>query len=379
MLTQNQSYLCIVLAAGFGTRLSPLTHLIPKPLVPLGPKPILMHLFQELWNLDPNSTIHVNTHYLRELFQPFMREYLSESQRALIRLWEEPTLLNTGGGIKRIHKALIAENPDLKNSDVLVISGDIFSDFDLEKFLSHWEIYGKPLGAKALMAMEETTEPRQDYAWVNKASGKVTGFGVNGPQGSSPKLFNNYQIIDGNWLAECTDESTSSINNIYKPALIDPQGPGVIYYQQSKPHFWYNLGTPKELYDCLLMHFPDYTSTGLVLSGLNLSDPVPQAQKKGEPHLDSPVHSNHSISYARIELPLLPYFKTLFSRPTLPNPSPSLDPSNPFFVLNLPESNRTPNLQPIKLAPLSLFVNHPDFPVTPSQSSLQSFYLNLTR
>ena len=127
------------------------------------------------------------------------------------------------------------------------------------------------------------------------------------------------------------------------------------------------------------MHFPDYTSTGLVLSGLNLIDPVPQAQKKGEPHLDSPVHSNHSISYARIELPLLPYFKTLFSRPTLPNPSPSLDPSNPFFVLNLPESNRTPNLQPIKLAPLSLFVNHPDFPVTPSQSSLQSFYLNLTR
>ena len=55
----------MVLAAGKGTRLFPLTGVIPKPLAPVADKPIMQHIFKLLVGTGANE-VHVNVHYLAD-------------------------------------------------------------------------------------------------------------------------------------------------------------------------------------------------------------------------------------------------------------------------------------------------------------------------
>jgi NDP-sugar pyrophosphorylase family protein len=59
----------IVLAAGFGTRLRPLTEWIPKPLIPLGKVPLLGHILDSI-RAAGISDVAVNAHHLPEQLMP---------------------------------------------------------------------------------------------------------------------------------------------------------------------------------------------------------------------------------------------------------------------------------------------------------------------
>ena len=111
-----------VFGAGLGTRLRPLTDDLPKPLIPIFQKPLITFALDHLIGIGIESFL-INTHRLPELFARGFPEN-SYADRS-IKLVNESTLLETGGGIKNV-QAYLGTKP------FITYSGDILTDVNLQ-------------------------------------------------------------------------------------------------------------------------------------------------------------------------------------------------------------------------------------------------------
>jgi mannose-1-phosphate guanylyltransferase len=104
----------IVLCAGFGTRLRPLTDELPKPLVPVGDRSILEHALASLLaaGIDP---LTINLHHLAEQFAPVLA-----GSSANVRVVVESDIRGTAGGVAGARAHLSGEKVLVWNGDVLV-------------------------------------------------------------------------------------------------------------------------------------------------------------------------------------------------------------------------------------------------------------------
>lgn len=116
----------MILAAGLGTRLRPLTNDIPKPLLPVGGQALICHHLQRL-KKSGITDVFINVHYLGDK----IIEALGKGDRFGMKITysKEPDLLGTGGGIKKIQSALGA-------GPFLVLNADILVSLDLKKLVS---------------------------------------------------------------------------------------------------------------------------------------------------------------------------------------------------------------------------------------------------
>jgi len=105
----------MILAAGYGKRMKNLTNSKPKPLLKINNKELLRHNIDFFMELGCKEII-INTHYLHYQIKYFVEEYYSNIK---IQLTHEPTLLNTGGGIKNALNLLGDKNFLVTNSDIL--------------------------------------------------------------------------------------------------------------------------------------------------------------------------------------------------------------------------------------------------------------------
>ena len=133
----------VVLAAGKGERLRPLTDTIPKPLIEVRGKPLIVHHLERL--RDAGFTqLHINTSWLAESIQTA----LGDGSRYGVHIhfsYEGPEPLETGGGLFRMLPALGRE-------PFLVVNGDVFTDFPFETlkhklkpdFLAHLVMVANP-------------------------------------------------------------------------------------------------------------------------------------------------------------------------------------------------------------------------------------------
>jgi mannose-1-phosphate guanylyltransferase len=112
----------IVLCAGFGTRLRPLTEELPKPLVPVGDRSILEHALAGLGRAGITEIV-INVHHLAEAFEAVLARW-----PAPVRLVVERDIRGTAGGVAgaRAH---------LASAPVLVWNGDILVDPPLDQLL----------------------------------------------------------------------------------------------------------------------------------------------------------------------------------------------------------------------------------------------------
>jgi mannose-1-phosphate guanylyltransferase len=116
-----------ILGAGLGTRLRPLTERWPKPLLPLGGRPIMSYAMDHLASVGVERFI-VNTHHCPDAY---LRAFPRQLWRGLpIHFRHEEVLLDTGGGLKNIEDLLD------KDEAILCYNGDVFTDLPLGRLLS---------------------------------------------------------------------------------------------------------------------------------------------------------------------------------------------------------------------------------------------------
>lgn len=116
-----------ILGAGLGTRLRPLTEVIPKPLVPVWNEPLVHHVLRHCQQAGITE-FAINTHHIPEAWEKQFPDGSFEGSQ--ISFFHEPQLLETGGGIKNI-SSFIGDSP------ILIFNGDIISDIDLTGLIEH--------------------------------------------------------------------------------------------------------------------------------------------------------------------------------------------------------------------------------------------------
>jgi mannose-1-phosphate guanylyltransferase len=146
----------MVLAAGLGTRLRPLTYEITKPMVPVLDRPVMEHIVELLWRHGFHEVI-ANLHY----FPDTIREYFGE--RLSYRYEEE--LLGTAGGV-RACASFFGDEP------FIVISGDALTDIDLAALAERH----RQSGGVATLAVKKVPDTREYGVVLHDRDGRITGF-----------------------------------------------------------------------------------------------------------------------------------------------------------------------------------------------------------
>ena len=109
----------MVLAAGFGERMRPLTDRMPKPLVPVAGRPLIDHVLDRLAAAGIERAV-VNVHYLADQIE---RHLKSRTAPAIVISDERDKLLDTGGGVVKALGAIGNEPFVHVNSDTIWIDG----------------------------------------------------------------------------------------------------------------------------------------------------------------------------------------------------------------------------------------------------------------
>jgi mannose-1-phosphate guanylyltransferase/mannose-1-phosphate guanylyltransferase/phosphomannomutase len=146
----------MVLAAGLGTRLRPLTYEITKPMVPVLDRPVMEHIVDLLERHSFDGVI-ANLHYFPETIRDHFGERIS------YRYEEE--LLGTAGGV-RACADFFGDEP------FLVISGDALTDIDLSAFAARH----REAGGIATLAVKQVPDTREYGVVLHDQQGRITGF-----------------------------------------------------------------------------------------------------------------------------------------------------------------------------------------------------------
>jgi glucose-1-phosphate thymidylyltransferase len=130
----------VVLAAGYATRLRPLTDSVAKPLLPLAGRPMLDYLADKVDEVGEVEALHVvtNSRFASD-FEAWAR---SRSGRLPARVHDDGTSSNTDrlGAIGDLR--FVIERAGLEGEDLLVVAGDNLFDFSLEDYVGFWRSRG---------------------------------------------------------------------------------------------------------------------------------------------------------------------------------------------------------------------------------------------
>jgi mannose-1-phosphate guanylyltransferase/phosphomannomutase len=114
----------VILAGGKGTRLNSIHTQIPKPMIPMGAKPVLEHQIEQLRSVGITEIILLVNH-LKESIQSYFQQ--GEKLDVQISYFEEPEPLGTVGGIKAVEEKI--------NGDFIILYGDVMFDMDLQRLI----------------------------------------------------------------------------------------------------------------------------------------------------------------------------------------------------------------------------------------------------
>ena len=209
----------MILAAGLGTRLRPLTHSRPKVLIPIQNRPLLHWLVEFLWSAGAEEVI-VNGHHLSDKLVDSVRR---ANFPIPVHVRVEKVLLGTGGGIRNVAD-FWDERP------LVVINGDILTSVDLrEVCLEH-----ESSGAVATLVLKD--EPQFNRVQVAD-DGRIFGF-----TGGAEKLlaFTGIAVLDPEILALIPADIPTSIIDCYLQLI--SRGKKVMAHVV-KEQYWRELGS----------------------------------------------------------------------------------------------------------------------------------------
>ena len=208
----------MILAAGRGERLRPLTDEIPKPLVDIGGKPLIEYHLEGLAAAGFREVV-INQGHLGDL----LPAALGDGRRWGIRIhWsdEQPEALETGGGI---HKAL----PLLGGSPFLVINGDVWTDYPCARLRAvkcDW--------AHLVLVPNPPPNPAGDFALLGARISQ---------QGEPRHTFSGIAVYHPRLFAGCSPGKFSVVPLLHA-AIRDHMVTGEVYGGE-----WNDIGTAERL------------------------------------------------------------------------------------------------------------------------------------
>ncbi|UCG13284.1 MAG: NDP-sugar synthase [Deltaproteobacteria bacterium] len=214
-----QSFRAMILAAGLGTRLRPLTLNRPKVLVPVQNRPLLHWLVEYLRTAGAEAIV-VNAYHLGRM----LKDHVERRDFGIpVEVRVEDGLMGTGGGIRNVVD-FWDERP------LVVINGDILSAIDLQELLR------EHIGSGADATLVLTDEPRFNEVQVAE-DGRILSFG--GEAGSS-LAFTGIQVIIPQVLDGIPADTPSSIIDCYRRLMASGRK---VTAHVVKEQFWRELGS----------------------------------------------------------------------------------------------------------------------------------------
>lgn len=208
----------MIFAAGFGTRMGTLTRNIPKPMVPLGGRPMIDRTVSHLRNAGVD-TIVANAHYLADQIAPYL------SSQGVHVIHEHPRILDTGGGLRNALPALGPGPVITINPDACWLGGN-----PVEFLLQHWRDEMQSLLLLVPSATALGTNSTGDFSLEHGHIRRTGSF-----------IYGGAQVIRTDRLNEI-DQEVFSLNAYWD--LLLKAGPlhGVTYDDG-----WCDIGTPQGL------------------------------------------------------------------------------------------------------------------------------------
>ena len=151
----------VIMAGGFGTRIQPLTSSIPKPMIPLFNRPIMLHIVELLKKYDITELVMLLYH------QPFViKNFFRDGADFGVKITYVTPLqdMGTAGAVKAAEKYL--------DERFIVISGDLLTDFNLKKIIDFHE----ENKAKATITLTSVKDPLQFGVVITDKEKRITQF-----------------------------------------------------------------------------------------------------------------------------------------------------------------------------------------------------------
>ncbi len=219
----------VILSAGLGTRMRPLTFTTPKPLLRLAGQPILGHALQRLLSAGITRII-VNAHHLAPQIEAFV------AHRPGVTVRHEPELLDTGGAIAAMWaEGLLPEAP------VYVVNGDAFwVDGPTDTLLRLAHAF-RPVEMDAIVLLARAAGVdaqigRGDFLWPRDG-----GLRRREERDVAPYLYAGVQIVAPALFAQAP-APPFSMNVLWDQALATGRLGAIVH-----DGVWFHLSTPEDL------------------------------------------------------------------------------------------------------------------------------------
>jgi glucose-1-phosphate thymidylyltransferase len=164
----------LVLAAGYATRLYPLTENVAKPLLPVGGRPMIDHLLERVFEVDAIDGVHVVTnHKFADSFVRWAEDHATAGMQIEVHddgTTSEDDKLGAIGDIR-----FVLARARLEGEDLLVVAGDNLFDYSLADYVDWWQGKGEA-SAVALYDVGDLELVKKYSAVELNADDRLVGF-----------------------------------------------------------------------------------------------------------------------------------------------------------------------------------------------------------
>lgn len=221
-----------VLCAGFGTRLRPLTEVLPKPLLPFLNTPIVTYALDHLARAGIER-VGMNLHHLADSIPPVVDQICSQFglQRVYAREWE---ILGTAGGARGIWEAL--GEPD---ATLVVLNGDSIMNIDLAAHLAAH----RRSGARASIVVRPKADEQPGRVWLDEDQNLMGLRQMRHPNADGELVeydFTGVHFLEPELLEEIPLEEGCMVGDVYGPLL----EAGETFFASINDDFWAALDNP---------------------------------------------------------------------------------------------------------------------------------------
>lgn len=256
----------VVLAAGLGTRLRPLTDRLAKPAVPVAGVPLITRVLQWLQREGVRDTA-VNLHHLPATVTGRVGDGSAIGLR--VRYSWERQVLGSAGGPRRALDVW----PGLSTS-LLIVNGDTLTDFPLRPMIDA-HAAARADGGRVTMAVVRNTRPDHYNGIRIDAERRVRGFV---PRGHTEETwhFIGVQVIEPDVLAGVSpDEPSETVAGLYR-TLVDAEPGAIRVWPVDAPFL--DIGTPDDYLDaCFALASPEARAARVIIES-PWDDETPPAQ-----------------------------------------------------------------------------------------------------